>query len=113
MNRAGECGQASVELVALLPLIAALALAGWQGVVAAQERWLAAGAARAAARAQLVGRDPGSAARRLLPGGLARRVQVARRADGRIEVRLPVETVVGGLRLGSVRALAGPSGGGA
>jgi hypothetical protein len=48
-------GQASVELVALLPLLALNALALWQGVVAAQAAWLAGGAARAAARAQALG----------------------------------------------------------
>jgi len=109
---AGEGGQASVELVALLPLIAALALAAWQGVVAGQEHALAASAARAAARAELVGRDPRSAARGALPGGLAAVARVARRADGGIEVRLPVRMVVGGAGLGSVGAVAGPAGAG-
>ncbi|HEY5142568.1 MAG TPA: hypothetical protein VII98_03620 [Solirubrobacteraceae bacterium] len=112
MDRAGtgEAGQASVELVALLPLIAALALAAWQGVVAGQEHALAASAARAGARAGLVGRDPRRAARTALPGGLGEAARVTRRADGRIEVLLPIRAVVGGARLGSVRAVAGPAG---
>ncbi len=108
----GESGQASVELVALLPLILTLALAAWQGVVAGQEHALAASAVRAAVRAQLVGGDPRSAARGALPGGLAGAVRVARRADGRVEVRLPLRMVVGGARLGDVRAVAGPAGAG-
>ena len=56
-------GQASVELVALLPLLAAVALLAWQGVVAGQAIWLSGAAARAAARAFALGDDPTAAAR--------------------------------------------------
>ncbi|MEA2226926.1 MAG: hypothetical protein QOF04_556, partial [Solirubrobacteraceae bacterium] len=48
----GERGQATVELVALLPLLMLVALAAWQGVVAGQAIWLSGSAARAAARAE-------------------------------------------------------------
>ena len=65
----GEDGQAAVELVALLPLLALLALAAWQAVVAGQAAWLAAGAARASARAAAVGDDPAAAARRTPAAG--------------------------------------------
>ena len=51
MQNARESGQATVELVALLPLLAAVGLALWQAVVAGQAMWLAGAAARSAARA--------------------------------------------------------------
>lgn len=42
--RPAESGQASVELVALLPLVVVLAALLWQAVVAGQAVWLAASA---------------------------------------------------------------------
>ncbi len=98
-----ERGQASVELVALLPLLAALLLASWQGIVAGQAWWLAAGAARAGARADLVGADPLAAAQRELPGGLRSRVRVGR-ADGEVVVRVAIPAVAGLGRLGTATA---------
>ena len=98
-----ERGQASVELVALLPLLAALLLATWQGVVAGQAWWLAAAAARAGARAVAVGADPAAAARRELPRGVRERVRV-RVARGEVVVRLPIGGVAGLGRLGTATA---------
>ncbi|CAB4919597.1 unannotated protein [freshwater metagenome] len=100
MRRIGdESGQASVELVALLPLIALLLLACLQAAAAGHTWWLAASAARAGARAAQVGGDPLVAARRALPGRVREGVQL--RANGRrITVRLPVRAVLGGGRLG-------------
>jgi Flp pilus assembly pilin Flp len=103
----GEDGQASVELVALLPVIAAVVLACWQGVVAGQAWWLAAVAARAAARAQLVGADPARAARAALPGRQGARVRL-REEHGRLVVRLPVTAVVGRVRIGEASATVRP-----
>ena len=60
-------GQAAVELVAVLPAVVVLALAGWMAVRAAHEWMVAASAARAAVRAQEVG-APGSAAARAVLG---------------------------------------------
>lgn len=101
LNR--QRGQASVELVALLPLLAVLCAVGWQLVVAGQTVWLAGTAARAAARSHALGRDATGAARSALPVGLRRRVTVTEQADGRVSVRLRIPTVVpGGGRLGSV-----------
>jgi hypothetical protein len=40
-DRDGDRGQASVELVALLPLVAVLAAVMWQSVLAGQADWLA------------------------------------------------------------------------
>lgn len=103
-------GQASVELVALLPVLAALAAGCWQAVVFAQCWWLAGVGARAAARAEATGRDPLAAARRSLPPGRRPSVAVARGAGGRVTVRLAVPAVAGGLHLGRVAVTAGPRG---
>ena len=102
-DHGSERGQASVELVALLPLMAALLLVAWQGVVAGQTWWLAGGAASAAARAAGVGADPGRAARRAVPPGLRGPLRVSRR--GRvIVVRIPVAAVAGLGQLGTATA---------
>ena len=98
-----ERGQASVELVALLPLLAAVLLAAWQGVVAGQAWWLAAGAARAGARAELIGADPLAAARRELPGGLRTHLRLRRSGDDLV-VRLAIPAVAGLGRLGTATA---------
>ena len=52
-----------MELVALMPVLAAVCLGCWQGVVAAQCWWLAGVGARAAARAEAVGKSPAAAGR--------------------------------------------------
>ena len=85
-----ERGQASVELVALLPLIALLAMGGVQ-VVAALNAWSAAHeSARAGARAELVGVPARDAARRALVGAQARDLHIASTtgADGTHRVRV-------------------------
>ena len=74
-------GQASVELVALLPLVVALLAGLWQAAVAGHAAWAAAGAAQAAARAVAVGADARAAARRRLApaaGARAARAHLAR-----------------------------------
>ena len=63
-----EGGQASVELVALLPLAALIALAIGQLLAAGSARELAGNAAEAGAAALLQGADPTAAARAALPG---------------------------------------------
>ena len=86
-----ERGQATVELVALLPCLAALLAALWQAALAGYAVWAANAAARAAARAHAVGADPGRAARAHLPGRLERGLRVTTRAAGdvRLTVRIP------------------------
>lgn len=89
-----EGGQASVELVALLPLIGLLVLAGVQ-VAAALNAWSAAHeAARAGARAALVGVPARDAVRGALVGAAPgdARVHATTTADGvqRVRVRMPV-----------------------
>ena len=100
-------GQATVEFLGLLPVLALVGLLAWQAVVAGQAAWLAGSAAREAARARALGRDPAAAARRVLPGDLRHGLRVARDGDDGVRVRLTVPVVVGGGgRLGSVGARA-------
>src|SRR3954469_2995310 len=94
----GERGQASVELVALLPLLVALGFAVWQAAVAGQAMWLAGSAARAAARAEALGDDPAPAARGVLPPRLADGLRVRPRTDrgGAAAPRVPAGSRGGG-----------------
>lgn len=93
----GERGQASVELLAVLPAAVVLLAGCWQGVLAGQAWWLAGQAGRAATRAAVVGGDPLTAARAALPAGAWRQgVAVRRLADGRLRVRLRIPPVAGG-----------------
>ena len=94
-RRADESGQAAVELVAVLPFVALLALVLWQLAVAGQTAWLAGAAARAAARAQAVRGDPRAAARGVLPARLEHDLRVRAKADGAVSVGIGVPAVVG------------------
>ncbi len=109
-ERGHESGQASVELVALLPLLAAVVLGSWQVVVAAQSWWLAGTAAQAASRAVTVGADPQAAARGALPQGWARRVRVSGASDGEVTVRVAIPLVAGGARLADASVRVGLAG---
>ncbi|WP_354701398.1 hypothetical protein DSM112329_01712 [Paraconexibacter sp. AEG42_29] len=93
-----ERGQASVEFVALLPLLAAIVVLLWQAVVAGQAVWLAGTAARAAARAEAVGGDPVAAARATLPVALHEGLKTTRDDDGGVRVRIRIPVVVDGDR---------------
>jgi len=86
-------GQASVELVALLPLAALIALAIGQLLAAGAAGELAGNAAEAGAAALLQGADPVAAARAALPGWSRERASV-RVAGRRVEVRVRPRTVV-------------------
>jgi hypothetical protein len=103
----GEDGQASVELVAVLPVLVAIALLAWQAVVAGEAWWLAGTAAREAARASALGGDPRAAARAVLPGRMRDGLRVGpdREGDG-LRVRVQVPAVIEGIRFGSVSARA-------
>jgi hypothetical protein len=103
----GEGGQATVELVALLPVLAIVGMLVWQSVVAGQALWLAGAAARAAARAVAVGAEPLPAARRALPPSLEPGLVVERPAGGGVRVAIRVPAVLGGRHLTTVRAGAG------
>ncbi len=88
-------GQATVELVALLPLVGLLVALLWQALLAGTTVWLSGGAARAAARASAVGADPVAAARGALPARLERGLRVRRERDGTVEVVLHLPAALG------------------
>jgi hypothetical protein len=87
-----QAGQASVELIAVVPFLLLAGLVAWQLLLAGHSLWLAASAARVAARADVVGRSVESAARSALPEPLERDVTVVRLSEGgvRVSVRVPL-----------------------
>jgi hypothetical protein len=87
-----QAGQASVELVAMVPVILLVGAVAWQLALAGHTAWLAAHAARAAARADAVGRGPAEAARSALPGSLEDDLEVERLTGGgvRVSVKVPL-----------------------
>ena len=89
-RRRAQLGQASVELVAVLPLVVLVGALAWQLALAGQAAWMCAHAARAAARAEVVGRDGRAAARSALPDRLERGLRVERRRGGGVRVRVNV-----------------------
>jgi Flp pilus assembly protein TadG len=101
---ASQRGQASVEFVALLPLIVLVLFAGWQLLLAGDALWNARAAARAAARAQAVGDDPREAARDHLPAPLERGLRVTTDADGDVRVSVRIPAVIRALDVGRVAA---------
>jgi pilus assembly protein CpaE len=103
-----ECGQASIEFLGVLPAALLVVLGAWQLVLAGQAVWLTGNAARVAARAQAVGRDPREGARSALPSYLRHGLMV--RGDGRrVSVRVAVPLLIGRwqtpLRVGATAAL--------
>jgi hypothetical protein len=113
MSRARACtasGQASVELVALLPLAALVALAIGQLLAAGAARELAGNAAEAGAAALLQGSDPAAAARRALAGWSRERTSVhvaGRRVEVHVRPRVVVPVLAARLEA-SASADAGP-----
>ena len=103
--RGGESGQATVETVALLPLVVLVGALLWQSVVAGQALWLSAAAARAAARAVAVGGDAEAAARGALPPRLESGLRV-RAASGGVRVAVRVPSVLSGGSIFTVRSRA-------
>jgi hypothetical protein len=79
-----------VETVATIPLVLLAAAVAWQLVLTGHTLWLCAHAARAAARADLVGKSPGRAARSALPRSLERDLSVERAEGGGVRVRIRV-----------------------
>jgi hypothetical protein len=110
-GRDGHSGQASVEFVAVLPALAVCLILAGQAVAAGWALWSAGVAARAGARAEHVGGDPESVARRVLPAPLRHGAVI--RADDGVRVRVRVPALVPGVQLPSVAAsstLDAPSG---
>lgn len=88
----GEEGTASVELVAVVPFLLLAVVAAAQIALAGQALWSAGVAARAGARAALVGGDATAAARAALPPSLRRGAKVEDE-DG-VVVRVAVPRLV-------------------
>src|SRR5436309_5947177 len=97
-----QSGQATVEFVALLPLVAVIGFALWQAMVTGQAAWLAGSSARAAARASAVGGDPRAAAAAVLPGSLRDGLRVEQKTGGTVRVRIRVPSVIGVGRLATL-----------
>jgi hypothetical protein len=83
-----EEGTASVELIAAVPFLLLAVLAAAQMGLAGQALWSASLAARAGARAALVGGDAEAAARRALPPSLRGGAEVGE--EGGVSVRVAV-----------------------
>src|SRR5688500_7876825 len=97
-----ERGQASVELIAVLPALIVCVLLAAQAVAAGWALWTAGNAARAGARAEHVGSDGEEAARGALPGRLREGAEVRSR-DG-VRVRVDVPGLLPGAELPAVTA---------
>ena len=102
VENAGERGQASVELVAVLPALAVCLAIAAQTVVVGWSLWSAGNAARAGARAEEVGSDPEAAARRALPSPL--RDDAVVHSDDGVRVRVRVPALLPGVSLPPVTA---------
>ncbi len=90
MRRAGDqSGQASVELVAAIPVALLVTLLVAQLAVAGYALWSAAAAARAGARAGYVGGVAEAAARRSLPAPLRQGASVSGGDAVAVRVRAP------------------------
>jgi len=100
-----EDGTASIELIATVPLLLLAVLAAVQIALAGQALWSAGVAARAGARAALVGRDATAAARAALPPSLRAGAEVS--GSGPISVRVPLPRLLPGLPRVMVGAGAG------
>lgn len=90
-----EEGTASVELVAVVPFLLLAVLAAIQIALAGQALWSASVAARAGARAALVGGDATAAARRALPPSLREEAKV--NGSDQVFVQVPVPRLFPGM----------------
>jgi hypothetical protein len=88
-------GQASIETVALLPVLVALTFAMWQAALAGWAVVSAESAARAAARAALAGQPPGPAALSALPNSMRWDAEVEDSGE-RVTVRVHIPSVLPG-----------------
>jgi hypothetical protein len=105
---ASAAGQATVELVAFLPLVLAAALAGAALLAGHSASEQAGQAAQAGAMALLQGGDPREAARRALPPGARATIDIeGRRVTVAVRPRLPIGALAG-LLAAAETADAGP-----
>jgi len=107
----GEDGTASVELIAAVPFVLFVVAVAAQAALAGHALWSASVAARAGARAALVGGDPQRAAKRALPASLREAARVE--AEDAISVRVSVPGLLPKLPALRVEASSGlePGGG--
>ncbi len=91
-GRGHQAGQASIELVAMVPVVLLVGAIAWQLALAGHTAWLTANAARVAARADAVGRGAAGAARSALPRSLEHGLEVERldRGGVRVSVQVPL-----------------------
>ena len=91
-----------MEFVAVLPALAVCLILAGQAVAAGWALWSAGVAARAGARAERVGGDPETVARRVLPGPL--RGGAVIRSDEGVRVSVRVPSLLPGVELPAVAA---------
>ncbi len=106
-----EDGTASVELVAVIPFLLLAVLVAAQIALAGHALWSASVAARAGARAALIGGDAASAARSALPPSMRDGSKV--NGSGPVSVKVGVPRLLPAMPRVTVgaRAELGPSGG--
>lgn len=85
----GEEGTASVELVAVIPFLLLALLVAAQIALAGQALWSASVAARAGARAALVGGDAAAVARAALPTSMREEARVEEEDGVAVRVEVP------------------------
>lgn len=112
----GEEGTASIELVAAVPFLLLALLVAAQIALAGQALWSASVAARAGARAALVGGDASAAAKSALPPSMRKGARVEEadgEESGEVSVRVEVPRLVPSLPEVRVGARSGlePDGG--
>jgi hypothetical protein len=90
----GEEGTASVELIAVVPFLLLGVLVAAQIALAGQALWLASVAARAGARAALVGGDAAAAARSALPPSMRKGAEVEDGVGEGVSVRVEVPRLI-------------------
>jgi Flp pilus assembly protein TadG len=106
MRFGSDRGQATVEFLAIVPLLVLVGLALWQSVAVVERATLAADGARAVARAVALGADPRTALERAIPAEDVAKA-VIHKSRSVISVSLPVKLVVTGGPLTRVTASAG------
>jgi hypothetical protein len=109
--RSSQGGQATVEAVAMVPVLVVVGLGLLQLLAVGYASVLAGGAAEAGALALAGGRDPRAAARQALPGWSESRTTIGVEG-GRVEVRLrppsPLQALADGLEVTAAAAVEEP-----
>jgi hypothetical protein len=106
----GEDGTASVELVAIVPFLLLAVAVAVQVALAGQALWSASVAARAGARAALIGGDAEATARRALPEAMREGAKVEEEGEVSVRVRVPTLLPLPPLSVGARSSLEGDDG---